>query len=271
MKIDLNNISNFELKDKSYLSNNVMRFKLELDELYRHHNATFTTKYKEDKEYQAKVNSDFNEIKNHLNTNPKEYFEKAFQHLFNADFYYTNGQNLISLKKNENWEIVFYDSVFNFSIYHSTYYPFNYNPLGRTKNSEYKIFEQAEQKIFEKLNDIKIVSLPLSGKSTETKIQEVYPDNCIMTLPDGSELFLSQKSETEPSVNEQIVELNKPNEIETCLNCEHFQFSGMSHDMSGGTMGYCFLVRNQLVEKTVKEQVTNIWSRCSKFKANFNK
>lgn len=268
MKIDLNNISNFELKDKSYLSNNVMRFKLELDELYQHHSKTFTTKYEEDKEYQAKVNSDFKELENQLNTNPKEYFEKAFQHLFYADFYYTNGQNLISLKKNENWEIVSYDSVFNFSIYHSTYYPFNYNPLGRTKNHEFKIFEQAEQKIFEELNTLKIVSLPISGNSAEIKIQEVYPNNCIMTFIDGTKVFLYKKNETDSSVNEQIVELNKPNVIETCLNCEHFQFSGMSHDMSGGTTGYCFLVRNQLEEKSVKEQVTNIWSRCSKFKNN---
>lgn len=243
-----------------------MRFKLELDELLQYHKAKFITRYEEDEDYQAKINSDFNELKNQLNTSPEEYFEKAFQHLFNADFYYTNGQNLISLKKIENWEIVSYDSVFNFSIYHSTYYPFNYNPLGRTKNSEYIIFEQAEQKIFEELNNIRTVYLPLSGLSTETTIQEIYPDNCIMTLPDGSKFFLSKKSETDISVNEQIVEHNKPYEIETCLNCEHFQFSGMSHDMSGGTTGYCFLVRNQLLEKSVKEQVTNIWSKCTKFK-----
>lgn len=61
-----------------------------------------------------------------------------------------------------------------------------------------------------------------------------------------------------------FIELNKPYEIETCLNCKHLQFSGMSHGMSGGTKGYCSLVRNQLIEKSVKEQVTNIWSRCSK-------
>lgn len=266
MKIDLNNIANFGLKDKSYLSNNVLRFKMELYELHKHHNSTFANKYEKDKEYREKINSDFYKLEVSKSTTPKKYFEKAFEHLFNADFYYTNGQNLISLKKNENWEIVSYESVFNFSIYHSTYYPFNYNPLGKTNNSEYQIFDQSEQKIFEELNNIKIVSLPLSRNSTETKIQEVYPDNCIMTMPDGSKMFLSQKSETEPSVNKQIIELNKPNLIETCLNCEHFQFSGMSHDMSGGTTGYCFLVRNQLIEKSVKEQVTNIWSRCMKFK-----
>ncbi|MBK6497386.1 MAG: hypothetical protein IPG00_04150 [Saprospiraceae bacterium] len=108
--------------------------------------------------------------------------------------------------------------------------------------------------------------MPLSGITKDAKIQEVYPENFKMTLSDGSEILIIERSDSNLSVNEQIIELNKPNEIETCLNCINFQFSGMSHEMSGGSTGYCFLVRDQLIEKSVKEQMTNIWSRCSKFK-----
>lgn len=266
MKIDLSNISKFELKDKTYLSNNVLRFKLELNDLYNYHQSAFNSKYETDREYHLKIDTDFTNLKVDKDSNTKKYFEKAFKHLFKAEYYYTNGQNLISLRNSEKWEIVSYETVFNYSTYLSTYYPFNYNPLGRTKNSEYQIFEQAEQKIYEELNNLKTVSLPLSGTNQEAKIQEVYPENFKMTLPDGSETFVIQKSESDLSVNEQIVKLNKPREIETCLNCMHFQFSGMSHDMSGGSTGFCFLVRNQLSEKSIKEQITNIWNRCSKFK-----
>jgi len=266
MKIDLSNILKFELKDKAYLSNNVLRFKLELDELYNYHKSAFNNKYETDTEYQLKVDSDFSNLKTDKYSSAKTFFEKAFNHLFKAEYYYTNGQNLISLRKGENWEIVSYETVFNYSTFLSKYYPFNYNPIGKTNNSQYQIFEQAEQKIYEELSNLKTVTLPLGGTNHEAKLQEVYPENFKMTLPNGSEVFIIQKSESDLSVNEQIVELIKPNEIETCLNCIHFQFSGMSHDMSGGSTGYCFLVRNQLIEKSVKEQMTNIWSRCSKFK-----
>ncbi len=266
MKIDINNISNFELKDKTYLSNNVLRFKLELNNLYNFHKSAFNSKYETDKEYQLRIDSDFSNLKIDEDSNTKSYFEKAFKHLFKAEYYYTNGQNLISLHREEKWEIVSYETVFNYSAFLSTYYPFNYNPLGKTKNSEYKIFEQAEQKIYEELNNLKTINLPLSGITKDAKIQEVYPENFKMTLSDGSEILIIERSESNLSVNEQIIELNKPNEIETCLNCIHFQFSGMSHEMSGGSTGYCSLVRDQLIEKSVKEQMTNIWSRCSKFK-----
>jgi len=270
MKIYLSNISNFELKDKAYLSNNVLRFKLELDELYNYHTSAFNSKYETDKEYQLKIDCDFSNLRADKDSTAKNYFEKAFYHLFKAEYYYTNGQNLISLRKGEKWEIVSYETVYNYSTFLSKYYPFNYNPIGKTNNSEYQIFEQAEQKIYEELSYLKTVTLPLCGTNQEAKLQEVYPENFKMTLPNGSEVFITQKSESDLSVNEEIVELNKPTEIETCLNCTHFRFSGMSHDMSGGSTGYCFLVRNQLKEKSVKEQVTNTWSRCSKFKMKEN-
>lgn len=265
MKIDIHNISKFVLKDKIYLSNNVLRFKLDLNELFYHHKLNFSNKYKNDDGYKSKIDTYFNSLEAINNINPERLFDKAFEHIYNSDYYYTNGQNIISLNKNKSWEIVSYGTVFDYSVYLSIYYPFNYNPLGKTLNTEYQIFEQAEQKIFEKLNTVQTINLPLSETTSEANIQEVYPENYILTLPNNSKKFLTHKDEFDPSVTEKIFDSIKPNVIETCINCQHFQFSGMSHDMSGGTSGYCFLIRNQLLEKSVKESITNIWSKCNKF------
>jgi len=82
MKIDINNISNFELKDKTYLSNNVLRFKLEFNNLYNFHKSAFNSKYETDKEYQLRIDSDFSNLKIDEDSNTKSYFEKAFKQLF---------------------------------------------------------------------------------------------------------------------------------------------------------------------------------------------
>jgi hypothetical protein len=58
----------------------------------------------------------------------------------------------------------------------------------------------------------------------------------------------------------------KPRKAICCIECEHFQFSGMSHDMSGGHTGYCQLMISKLKEPNVKQSITKSTNSCSQFK-----
>ena len=268
MKIDINNIHGFELENKFYLSNNVFRFNLDLKKLYDYHLNKFEESFSQNTEYKQNLQKEFSEFGIDEKYTIEQFMCLSFRFIFSGDYYYSNGQDLFSLiQLDQSWQFTTFDSVFGFSIYLSEYYPFNIFPFSKKGIVSFKIFEQSEQKIYQLLNEVKVRSIPIHGTGETIELQEVYPENYIVSFPDDSKLtFVSDElGDSLTKISKSISEKISPNRLSACINCKYFKFSGMSSDMSGGQTGYCFYVRDRLEEKSVVESITQIWNKCHQF------
>lgn len=269
MKINIEKIGEFELFDKEYLSDSIFRFRLDTGN-------RFSEKIEE---FRENLNDPSNQSINYLKEaisknnyesigNMEELMFMNLSHSLKANFYFTNGQKVISLCQNENgWEIGKLGELFDFQNVLSKYYPMSKFGLKSMKLETYRIYERAEVLIFEELREIKIESLPLTN-SNEIKVQEIYPISKKVYF-ENKEIGIFESEELD-KLTKQIEDKIEPEKLRTCLNCSNFIFSGMSHDMSGGETGYCKLLRDKIADKSIRETITHIWNWCNKFEEKEN-
>lgn len=264
MKINIQKIGEFELFDKEYLSDSIFRFRLNTENRFSEKIEEFR------KNLNDPNNRSIHYLKETISKNKygsigsiEELMFTNLNHSLKADFYFTNGQKVISLRKKENgWEIGKLGELFDFQIVLSKYYPMSNFGLKSLKLESFKIYERAEVLIVEELREIKTEYLPLTN-SKEIKIQEIYPISKKVYF-DNNKIRVFESEELD-ELTRHIEENIEPEKLRTCLNCSNFMFSGMSHDMSGGETGYCKLLRDQIEDKSVRETITHIWNWCNKF------
>ncbi len=265
MKIEINNIGKFELLDKKYYSNDIFRFRIDGKRMFDAKMIKFEQGVN-DPTNRISILIKENILKNHLENygSPIELMTLNLTHLLLADFYYSNGQIVISIVKTQNgWQIGKLGTLFDFSDALSEYEPLTKFTLKSLNLVSYRIFEKAELLAFEELRLTEIIKLPLLSKG-ELKLQFFYPNNYFVFFDNGDKKqYLNLEADELTNVLQSELVLDK---IMTCLNCEHFQYSGMSYDMSGGETGYCFYLRNLIEDKSVSETITHIWNWCNKFK-----
>ena len=191
------------------------------------------------------------------------------KHVYGADKYITNGQNLVTLLEVEGeFELGIHKNLNAFSHYFYNSPLFGQFSLSNLRLKRYKILEKAESEIMKILSKIETTRIPIEHSSDRgfMEIREVYPLTYFFTLNNLTIVRTTEyNGDSIDKITEEAIETFKPHQIICCKNCKHFKFSGMSHDMSGGFAGYCFLVREKLDEPTVTESTTRIWNWCSKF------
>ncbi len=133
---------------------------------------------------------------------------------------------------------------------------------------KYKVFEKVESEIVKILSKIETIRIPIEHDSDRDfiEIRQVYPSTYYFS---SNNRTIVRKTEYNgdwiDKISDEVFDSFKLINIKCCKNCKYFQFSGMSHDMSGGFTGYCNLIKTKLEEITVQESTTNIWNWCSKF------
>ena len=146
MKINITKIGEFELLKKEYLSDSIFRFKINSAN-------RFSVKVEElHKNLSEPQNKSIQFLKNSIAKNNyeglgtvEELMIKNLTHSLKADWYYTNGQEIISiLKIDQGWEIGKFGKIFDFQNAISEYYPMCKFGLKTMKLESYKIFEKAE-------------------------------------------------------------------------------------------------------------------------------
>lgn len=270
MKISIDKIANYRVANKEHYSDDVFSFTLEIPNLFEQRFQLFQEKYsneetriKEAIERERKRNG-YDQI-----GDSESLMKLNMKHVYGADRYFTNGQRLVSLLKNDkDFELGVHKNLNIFSDY------FYDNPLlgqfslSNLRLRRYRVFEKAELEIMRILSKIETIRIPIEHDSDRDflEIREVYPSTYYFTLNNRTVVRSTEyNGDWIDKVTDEVIGSYKPLQIKCCKNCKHFKFSGMSYDMSGGFTGYCFLVRRKLEEIEVPESTTGIWNWCSKF------
>jgi len=267
MKIDIENIAGVKLNEKLHITNSILRFKRTNQERF----------IKKIDELTTNANNSESRIYKLLFQNQEDetgailkLMSKNLQHIHIADFYYSNGQNILSLIRTEEdiWEIGNFKSIFDFIGAESFYWPMTQLSLNKNQIKSFKEIERAENYISEQLNILEVTTLS-TIKGDDYSIQECYPNKYYVNFNNGQQRIFDGEIDGEvDAILKHIEERLDNDSLKICLTCKHFGFSGMSHDMSGGLTGYCHKVRNKLEEKSVPESITQITNVCSNHETN---
>lgn len=270
MKIAIDKITNYKVEIEKHYSDDVFSFTLEIPNLFEQRFQLFKEKYsneetriKEAIERESKRNG-YDQI-----GDSESLMKLNMKHVYGADKYFTNGQTLVSLLKDEEgFELGVHKNLNIFSDYFYDSPLLGQFSLSNLRLKRYKIYEKAELEIMNILSKIETIRIPIEHDSERDflEIREVYPSTYFFTLNNRTVARTTEyNGDWIDKVTDEVIEFYKPLQIKCCKNCIHFKFSGMSHDMSGGFTGYCFLVREKLKEITVPESTTGIWNWCSKY------
>ncbi len=270
MKIDIEHIAGIKLNEKIHITNTILKFK-------RNNQERFNKKIDElitsSKDHESRIHKFLFQNNENDNAAILKSMTNNLEHIHIADFYYSNGQNILSLIRTEkdNWEIGNFKSIFEFIGAESIYWPMTKLCLKPNQIKTFKEIERAENYISEQLNNLQVTKLSTIN-GNEYSIQECYPDKYYVNFYNSKQELFERESEGEiDSILKHIENKLDNDSLKICLTCKHFGFSGMSHDMSGGLTGYCHKVRNKLEEKIVTESITQITNVCSEHEINRKK
>lgn len=270
MKITIDNIVNYDIEIDKYYSNDIFSFNLAIPNLFEQRFQLVNEKYL-NKETRVAIAikkecilNDYDQI-----GDIKSIMKLNMKHVYSADKYFTNGQNLISLLKDEEgFELGIHKNLKTFANYFFDTPNFNQLSLSDLRIKKYEVIEKAESEIMRILSKIETTRIPIENATNGEflEIRKIYPSTYFFTSNNQTIIKkTAYKGDWIDKVTKDAIEFYKPLQIKCCLNCKHFDFSAMSHDSSGGFTGYCFIVREKLKEVTVNASTSNIWNWCSKF------
>jgi hypothetical protein len=208
--------------------------------------------------------------KNRIEAAPEEAVKVNLQHIFKADSYFTNGQRIVScFERDGHFELLEHSSK-AFTHFHLT-------PSSFFRLSIHTL--QPIEAISKRNRDLEVVKL-LKGRQVQfLPILESDNEWAMMShsLLEGYEfryagkVVKKQESFYEgrglDKILKEFIALIRPATLKCCLNCAHFKFSGMSHQMSSGTVGYCgLLLENPDNREGVQDSVTGIDAWCDDFR-----
>jgi len=263
MKIDIEHIAKVKLLETIHITNSILKFKRTNQERFIKKLDELTTNAKnpESRIYKLLFQDQIDQVGEMVKT-----MSKNLQHIHFADFYYSNGQNILSLTRTEEntFEIGNFKSIFEFIGAESIYWPMTKLCLHKNQIKTFKELERAESYISEQLNILEVTTLSTIN-GDEYSIQECYPNKYYVNFNNGQRKVFDGEIDGEiDTIIKHIEESLDDDSLKICLTCKHFGFSGMSNEMSGGLTGYCHKVRNKLEEKSVSESITQITNVCSK-------
>lgn len=204
-----------------------------------------------------------------ITENFEEVMLSNIDHVFNSKRYYIGGNMVISVSEKEEKYLIAIHTRSEFTNFHISPAFFTTTSLKERKVYDFVSELSMELEVVKILSRQSITLMPidtneseyvsvryLSTGDTEFKYREIT----------HIERISSYYGPSYDRVLEKFIELIKPNVLKCCLNCTNFQFSGMSHDMSGGTAGYCsLLLSNSANREGVKDRITHITSWCQSF------
>jgi hypothetical protein len=208
--------------------------------------------------------------RNRIEAPPAEAVQFNLQHIFKADTYFTNGQRIVScFEKDGHFELLEHssDAFTHFHLTPSAFFRLSIHTL------------QPIEAISERNRDLEVVKLLKDRQVKFLPILESNEEWAMMShsLLEGYEFRYGDKVLKKhesfyegrglDKILKEFIALIRPSTLKCCLNCAHFKFSGMSYEMSSGTVGYCgLLLENPDKREGVQDSVTNIDAWCDDFR-----
>ncbi len=270
MKIGIAKIADYTIEVDQYYSNDIFSFRLAIPGLFEERLALFKQRHLHKETRVTMAIEEEARVKGYDKIGDIEFLVALnMTHVYRANSYFTNGQTVISLLKVEKgYEVGIHKSLKIFANYFYQTPNFYYLSLADLNIKKYEVLEKAESEIMKLLSTIEITRIPVEdgADSSCLTIRKVYPSTYYFSLNNQTIIReTAYQGAWIDKITKEVIELFKPRQVNCCLNCKHFRFSGMSHDSSVGTKGYCFFVREKMETVTVNESITSIWNWCSKF------
>lgn len=268
MQVAIDTIGDYPLLDIDHLSDSMIRFRIDATKAYKQKIAELEMLF-----FSRDTCNDYRHALTALNLKERrtdwQHLVLDMKLLLLADFYYTNGQEVfLLLKEEKGWKVGKIKSIYHFADSRYLFDPEHLSYLTALDLPAFPIFESAEFYIIEQLEKIQVLRLPLDN-GTGIFIRMLYPNHLRVDFGNGSSRLFTTDSYDWAS--QEMEKQTAPHRLRTCLNCRNFQFSGMSHSMSSGSKGYCFLIKEQLERITPdtfpQQAITHIWNWCSGFEA----
>lgn len=272
MKIEIDKILKYELLEKQYLSDDLLRFKIDFKDLKSQMLESYRKSSADANEDSIKwLEKEYLKNGYDLIGTRDELMEINLNHMLKADYYYTNGQNIVSIVIRDGiYELGVHKDIENFAQHLYPNYGIYSFSLAGFKLKTFHVFDFAEAEVTNILSALKIKRVPVLHDSNfdYLEIMKYHSSNYIFRYGDKA---IQQKEDLANSMDRislTVIKWLKPVVVKCCRNCKHFQYSGMSLDMGGGHAGYCMYPPNQLQERAGMENLRNIWSWCDKFEKN---
>lgn len=190
-------------------------------------------------------------------------------HIFNSERYYIGGNEVITVSKKEEKYLMAVHKRSGFTSFHSSPGFFTTTSFKEKRIYDFVSELSMELEVIKILSNQPVTIIPINNDESEhTAIRHLSSGETEFKYKGitHTEKISSYYGPSFDEVLERFIIQIKPSVLKCCLNCTNFQFSGMSHDMSGGTTGYCsLLLSNPNNRKGVKDRITHITSWCQSF------
>ena len=200
------------------------------------------------------------------------FVKKAFQHIYNAISFFTNGEKVISYRiENGYHELGIHHNINKFQYY------FSENLHTRRiwdvdlSFKKYRHKGSLEKEIFEILS-VKNGKRKVLANNSDYGYIETFTEQNI-----GVFLKLNQKKIIEFYTNDLLVVSNRfegkcaPIKLKSCFNCGYFKKQDEFSIDTNNTLHECMLIKQKTAPLEFNEAITHIWSYCSNFIEKENK
>ena len=220
--------------------------------------------------------TEFNQFDSRLKRSKKltsfqDLLQRNVNHVYNPEFVYTNGQQIITVQKHaDTYELALHRSYSAFIDFFSEYN----QSLSLESLEDFDKLSDLELIVRRNLSRLELTMLNVFKKQSHKVgfLQQVrhLPSYTHYLHFKGQIIPITINRENEAyTVLNSLPELIEGYQIKACASCKHFAFSGLSRDMSEGSMGYCQL-KFKMNEKTgVKqsspEAIVSVFDECDKY------
>ncbi|MDG1435471.1 MAG: hypothetical protein P8Q41_15725 [Saprospiraceae bacterium] len=264
MRIHVGKIAGKEIEILDYLSDDIFTFKIKKLDL----------KAKEESwdSYQKRINQDFNnptkslENEIHFKKYDKigtqdELIKINLNHVFDSEFYITNGQKIISVLKNDDSYILGLHDYNFFTGYLIPHISMNKFSLESFRFKSCEIMEQIESFATGILSHISIQRIPIENNFIE--IKNAFKKYFVQYQKD---FFIIDPSYPNKSIDTQFEKLlieSGLKQAKCCINCKNFKSITAGHLTNSKFNGKCDIIKEKLPD--LKYPITFMWNWCQSF------
>lgn len=205
-----------------------------------------------------------------LSINKSDAFtKKAFRHTYNADCYFTNGEIIISLRKeNGVFELGIHPDLKKFE--HYFFSNFHTRKIWDVHISfkKYRFKESLEKEIYNILS-VSQGKRKLLVMNWRQPFVEAYTEhNTGVFLKLEPKRIEGYNTQDLIEVSKKFEEKFKPIQLKSCFNCGDFNIVKNQSIVEANSLHECMFIKEKTAKLNSNEAVTHVWSFCSEYHEN---
>lgn len=199
--------------------------------------------------------------------NQKDSFNrKAFDHIYNSKCYFTNGEKIISYRKDDDFhELGIHHNIHKFEHY------FSENLHTRKiwdvdiSFKKYAFKESLEKEIYEILSVKQQKRKVLVQNSAYSFIETFTEKNIGIFIKIKPKKIIEFYTNDLLIVSKRFEEKCSPIKLKSCFNCGYFKKQDEFPIGTNNSLHECMLIKQKTKPSEFNESITHIWSYCSNF------